>query len=327
LKRFIATPDTSKHKPFVFVDSGVLPDAQVYCVASEDALHLGVLSSAVHQLWIVRAAPRLGVGNDLRWKPKAVWSTFPFPSDDTGLTPELTNSIRILAEQLDAHRKTQQAAHEAVTLTGLYNVLAKLRSGEALHAKDKLLHEQGLVSVLRSLHDELDAAVLQACGWADLGPVPWGDDAARATWTDSLLERLVALNARRAAEEAQGLVRWLRPELQDPARRSAPAPKQAEIDTGTDTDPDTDTAGAAPASPVASAPRQPWPAELPAQMRAVADLLAATPAALTEAALADRFTGRGPWKKRLPQILHTLEAVGRARAMADAGGPPLWHGA
>jgi len=157
--------------------------------------------------------------------------------------------------------------------------------------------------------------------------VPWGDDAARATWTDSLLERLVALNARRAAEEAQGLVRWLRPELQDPARRSAQAPKQAEIDTGTDTDPDTDTAGAAPASPAASAPRQPWPAELPAQMRAVADLLAATPAALTEAALADRFTGRGPWKKRLPQILHTLEAVGLARAMAVAGGPPLWRGA
>ena len=70
------------------------------------------------------------------------------------------------------HRKARQAAHEAVTLTGLYNVLAKLRSGQALTAKDKLLHEQGLVSVLRTLHDDLDAAVLQAYGWADLGPVP-----------------------------------------------------------------------------------------------------------------------------------------------------------
>ena len=55
-------------------------------------------------------------------------------------------------------------------------------------------------------------------------------------------------------------------------------------------------------------------------MRAVADTLAATPGALTESALADRFTGRGPWKKRLPQILQTLEALGRARSEPQAGG-------
>ena len=90
-------------------------------------------------------------------------------------------------------------------------MLGKLRSGEQLNAKDKLLHEQGLVSMLRSLHDVLDAAVLQAYGWADLGAVPWADEPARAAWTEALLERLVALNAQRAAEEAQGLVRWLRP--------------------------------------------------------------------------------------------------------------------
>ena len=36
-----------------------------------------------------------------------------------------------------------------------------------------------------------------------------------------ILERLVALNAERAAEEARGHIRWLRPEFQDPARRAA----------------------------------------------------------------------------------------------------------
>jgi hypothetical protein len=30
-------------------------------------------------------------------------------------------------------------------------------------------------------------------------------------------------------------------------------------------------------------------------------------------ALATRFKGRGPWKKSLPRILDTLEALGRAR--------------
>jgi hypothetical protein len=48
-------------------------------------------------------------------------------------------------------------------------------------------------------------------------------------------------------------------------------------------------------------------------MRAVADLLGSTPGALSEPQIAERFSGRGPWKKRLTSILQTLEALGRAR--------------
>jgi hypothetical protein len=60
--------------------------------------------------------------------------------------------------------------------------------------------------------------------------------------------------------------------------------------------------------------RLPWPATLPAQVAAVARLLAASPLPLSEAELAAaRFTGKGPWKKRLPQIVDTLEALGRVR--------------
>jgi len=53
-------------------------------------------------------------------------------------------------------------------MTGMYNVLEQLRRGEPLGPKERQVHEQGLVSVLRQLHDELDAAVLAAYGWADL---------------------------------------------------------------------------------------------------------------------------------------------------------------
>ena len=42
---------------------------------------------------------------------------------------------------------------------------------------------------------------------------------------------------------------------------------------------------------------------------------AGTPLALD--AIAARFTGRGPWKKRLPEILDTLAALGRARRVGD----------
>jgi hypothetical protein len=238
-------------------------------------------------------------------------------------SPALTTRIRDLAEQLDAHRKARQAAHESVTLTGLYNVLAKLRRAEPLSAKDKLLHEQGLVGVLHSLHEELDAAVLAAYGWSDLGPVPWTDDEAHRAWTEALLQRLVALNAKRAAEEANGLVRWLRPEFQDPQRRSAAtaaatAAQQPPLPDTEDTEEDLADGSTASTAAARGPARQPWPAALPEQMRAVAELLAAQRGApLTEAALAERFSGRGPWKKRLPSLLATLEALGRAQATPE----------
>lgn len=88
------------------------------------------------------------------------------------------------------------------------------RSGEPLTAKDKLIHDQGLVTVLRQLHDELNAAVLEASGWGDLlrsvgvSPTVGGErECGRDAHTpyDELLTRLVALNHERAAEEKRGL--------------------------------------------------------------------------------------------------------------------------
>ena len=240
-----------------------------------------------------------------------------FPSDDTGLTPELNERIRHLAEQLDAHRKTQQAAHPDLTLTGMDNVLEKLRSGEAINGKDKTIHEQGLVSVLRTLHDELDAAVLAAYGWSDHGPVPWGDEAARAAWTDALLQRLVDLNTRRALEEASGTVRWLRPEFQNPAKPAAAAiGEQTDMDLGLGDD----DAATRPARSAAPTTQQAWPSTLPEQIKAVAEVLSAAPTTLDMDAIATHFKGKGRWRERLPMILETLVAIGRA----DSDGQH-WH--
>jgi len=44
----------------------------------------------------------------------------------------------------------------------MYNVLEKLRSGEALSAKEKKIHDDGLVSVLKKIHDDLDDAAAAA---------------------------------------------------------------------------------------------------------------------------------------------------------------------
>ena len=81
--------------------------------------------------------------------------------------------------------------------------------------------------------------------------------------------------------------------------------------------------GPAVASMVATSPakpteKRPWPPSLPEQVAAIAQVLADSPLPLDEAAIAERFTGKGPWKKRLPQLLETLVALGRAR-MSDDG--------
>lgn len=283
LPRYIATVETAKHRVFQFLDADVAPDNKLICIALDDAYVLGVLSSRVHVVWALVA------GSTLEDRPVYVKTTcfepFPFPV----ATPDQQARIRELAEALDAHRKRQQAAHPALTLTGMYNVLAKLRSGEALAAKDKLIHEQGLVAVLKQLHDELDEAVLAAYGWTDQP-----DDA-------MLLERLVGLNAERTREEADGMVRWLRPEFQ----HAAPAAASQKLDL-----PEVAVA-ATPAAKLA------WPADLPGQLGAVAQALMDAGAPLHIDALAARFAGKRGLAKSLPGLLAALEAVARAQKHAD----------
>ena len=110
----------------------------------------------------------------------------------------------------------------------------------------KTIHEQRLVSVLRELHDDLDRAVFDAYGWNDLAeqlvglpgattPLPDKPEA-QSEAEEELLKRLVELNSQRAAEEAQGKIRWLRPEYQDPnygQHSEQTTTSQTELDTGT----------------------------------------------------------------------------------------------
>ena len=307
LPRYIATIETSKHRTFQFLDASILPDNMLIAIASADAVLLGVLSSAVHVHWALAAGGRLGVGNDPRYNKSRCFETFPFPDLDPAGT--LAERIRALAEQIDAHRKAQLAAHPDATLTATYNVLEKLRSGEALTAKEKVVHEHGLVGVLKSLHDELDAAVLQAYGWADL-TLPAD--------TDTLLVRLVELNAKRAAEEAAGNVRWLRPEFQQAGQG-----EQTALETETDEEGEDEATEVKPAK--AAVVQRPWPTGLTEQIKAVAEVLASAGRSLDLEGLAGHFNGRGRWRDRLPTLLDTLVALGRARVLdggrwVDAGG-------
>jgi hypothetical protein len=290
--RYIVTSEVSKHRCFVFLNwPAELIDGSIMAVASSDAYVLAVLSSIVHTNWASASGGRMGVGNDLRYQSGVCFAPFPFPALEEG---PLKTRLRDLGERLDAHRKRQQALHPHLTLTGIYNVLNALRSGDALNAKEKQIHDDGLVTLLRQIHDEIDEAVLEAYGWGDLA-------AARGeAFEDEILTRLVALNHERAAEEQRGLIRWLRPEYQCPTATAAPVEEQTEISL-----PSAEISGAV--RPVSTALA--WPDKLPAQ---VAQIRALVPEIGPDATVLSARFGRANRKReeQIEGILETLRGLG-----------------
>lgn len=299
LSRYVATIETAKHRIFVMVDGSVLPDHRLIVAGFDDIALFGVLSSRVHVLWALAA------GGTLEDRPvynkTRCYDTFPFPA----WTPEQAAEIRQLAEQIDGHRRRQQALHPALTLTGMYNVLERLRNGEPLTAKERVIHEQGLVAVLGELHDRLDRAVLAAYGWEDLTAQLVGKPGATAPVRDKpddqaaaeeeLLCRLVALGMRRAAEEARGEVRWLRPEYQQPG---ASVTQQTELDV------ESEEASEAPAA--ATGGKAAWPKNMRDQVAAVRAALQSQPQSVD--LIAARYK-RSP-KVAVQAVLGALEELG-----------------
>ena len=122
----------------------------------------------------------------------------------------------------------------------MYNTLEKLRAGEGIAGKDKQVYEDGLVGLLKDIHDRIDTAVAEAYGWP------------KGLSENDILKNLVALNHERAKEEARGRVRWLRPDYQNPEGRAAEA-KQGKLEIAA----------------AAKSGKAPWPKSLPDQIAAV----------------------------------------------------------
>lgn len=277
LQRFIVTPETAKHRIFAFLSSNVVPEHPLIAIGLDDALFFGVLSSRIH------TAFALAVGGTLEDRPRynksRCFDPFPFPD----CTEKQKDKIRKLAEELDAHRKRVQQKH-GLGLTDIYNVLGKVRAGEPLTEKDKAVHDAALVATLKQLHDDLDRAVAEAYGWA------W-------PLTDTeILEKVVALNAKRAAEEQAGVIRWLRPDYQakgeltlEASEGAAPKPKAAGKKPG----------------------KLLWPAKLADRTKAVEAALAGAEHPLTTQEIAKLFARAK--EKDVREVVDTLHALGRLR--------------
>ena len=284
LRRLIITSRTARHRTFQFLDASVLPETKALIFAFDDAFDLGVLSSRIHVVFANRVGGWLGVGNDSTYNHSDCLEKFPFPA----VTEEQRTRIRQLAESLDAHRKQQQAYHPKLTITSLYNVLEKLRAGTPLDPKEQTIHEQGLVTVLRQLHDDLDVAVADAFGLS-----PTASD-------DAILAHLAGLNAQRAAEEQAGEIRWLRRAFQ-PLTAGA---IQTTLAAGEESS----------ASTAKTAAKTPWPKTMAQQAQVVRSALVALGAPISTATLVKSF--KGAKADRVDEIIETLASLGQARALS-----------
>ena len=95
----------------------------------------------------------------------------PFPFPDANNIQKQT--IRVVAEELDAHRKRVLAEHPHLTLTGLYNVLEMLRAGtkrDDFDEHDRTIFDDGLVLMMKELHDRLDVAVPKRMAGPPISP-------------------------------------------------------------------------------------------------------------------------------------------------------------
>lgn len=214
ISRAIVTPEVSKHRIFVWLDSAHLPDHQTRVFARSDDHFFGVLHSRFHEVWALRMGTRLETRP--RYTPTTCFETFPFPSP----TPEQQAAIAAAAKELNELRENWLNPPEwtrtetlefpgtvggpwdryidpsTVTDRGTFKVgtvryprLVARDAESAARLKDRTLTKlyNARPAWLDTCHKKLDAAVAAAYGWPD----DLNDDA--------ILERLLALNQAQAS--------------------------------------------------------------------------------------------------------------------------------
>jgi hypothetical protein len=172
LKRCIVTPEVSKYRVFVWMDTETVPDHKLHVIARDDDYMFGVLHSRVHLVWTLAQCSWIGVGNDPSYSSSRTFETFPFPwppGNEPASDPRV-EQIAAAARELVKHRNAWLNPPNASTdelrkrtLTSLYNEAPTWLDG---------------------LHRTLDEAVLAAYGWPTLSD-------------DEILKFLLQLNRER----------------------------------------------------------------------------------------------------------------------------------
>ena len=161
LPRYIATPEVSKHRIFVWVLPEVLCNQQTLIFARSDDYFFGVLHSKIHEVWALEHGTQLETRP--RYTPTTCFETFPFPKSASAQEATIAEAAKELVAKRDEWLAGQDAKPRH--LTRLYNERP---------------------TWLDLAHKKLDAAVFAAYGWDP------------AMTDDAILSALLALNQERA---------------------------------------------------------------------------------------------------------------------------------
>jgi hypothetical protein len=214
VSRILVTPEVSKHRIFVWLPSAFLPDHKLRAIAFDSDYWFGVLHSHFHEIWALKQGSRLQTRPC--YTPTTCFETFPFPHP----TPAHEAAIAAAAKELNELRErwlnppewTQthtltfpgSAAGPWASYVDPQTVDPQTGIGpvryQRLEPRDEesaaKLKKRTLTNLynerpawLAHAHANLDAAVAAAYEW----PANLNDE--------EILERLLALNLERAAEE------------------------------------------------------------------------------------------------------------------------------
>ncbi|PSV36352.1 hypothetical protein C9J44_10360 [Photobacterium sp. GB-27] len=188
LDRCIVTPGVSTHRVFTFQPTDRIWSHNLYVFPLESYTAFSILQSRIHEEWTLLLAA--GVEERSGYRPTDCFNNFPFPNTSPEvLVPELER----VGESLEKARARYMAG-ENLGLTATYNLI-----------KNPECDDERIVE-LRSLHETMDRAVLDAYGWADIEVPPYCPESLEErakieAFKDEVIDRLYVLNAKRAEEE------------------------------------------------------------------------------------------------------------------------------
>ena len=189
LTRCLVVAQSAKHFAFAFQPTDRVFSNTVMVFPDDSDSSFAVLQSRVHLVWAsMMKAGHGGQGNVSRYRGDEIVATFPWPPQ------QAKEALSDVGKQLNEARASHLVAMN-YGFTRLYDLLKEAQC------------DAPEVLTLRVLHVELDRAVLAAYGWSDLAvppyttPVTSVEGTGLAVFENEILDRLFALNARRAAEE------------------------------------------------------------------------------------------------------------------------------
>ena len=191
LGRCLVTARVTKHMCFSFQDTELVFSEQLFVFPLEAYTSFAVLQSRVHEPWARLLSSTME--DRLRYSASDCFATFPFPKPD----PRAVLPALEAAGEAFYTRRASYMVAENVGLTQTYNRL-----------KDPS-NTSPEVAELRALTCAMDRAVLEAYGFGDLEVPPYcalteDDTRAQKAFAEAVIDRLYALNAERAREEAKG---------------------------------------------------------------------------------------------------------------------------